>query len=134
MAEPLRLICASADLAEGAAGVRFDYALDGDTQPAFAVRYNGIVHAYLNRCAHISVELDFNPGEFFDESGLFLICATHGAMYEADTGECAGGPCAGKGLYKLSVLERDGNVYVVENKTLERAERKPWLSRKTGSD
>lgn len=134
MAAPLRLICASAELLEGGSGVRFEYALDADIQPAFAVRYNGIVHAYLNRCAHISVELDFNAGEFFDESGLFLVCATHGAMYEAETGACAGGPCAGKGLYKLSVLERDGNVYVVENKTLERAERKPWLSRKTGSD
>ena len=39
-----------------------------------------------------------------------LLCATHGAAYQPDTGECAGGPCRG-GLVKIAVDERDGVVH-----------------------
>jgi nitrite reductase/ring-hydroxylating ferredoxin subunit len=46
------------------------------------------VCACLNRCAHIPLELDWNEGEFFDQSGLYLICSTYGATYQPDTGYC----------------------------------------------
>jgi phosphoglycolate phosphatase len=49
-------------------------------EPAFAVRFRGRVAAYLNRCGHVPVELDWQPNEFFDDSKLYLICATHGAL------------------------------------------------------
>lgn len=124
MVTPERLICASDALEEGGRGVRFEVEVAGETQPAFVVRYNGMVHAYLNRCAHISVELDFNEGDFFEEGGLYLVCSTHGALYDPESGACVGGPCAGKGLYKLTTLERGQAIYLIENKTLERAERK----------
>ena len=48
---------------------------------AFAVRFRGRVRAFLNRCGHLPVELDWEEGRFFDASGLYLICATHGALY-----------------------------------------------------
>lgn len=104
-----RLICASADLANGGDGVRF--AVTDSLDSAFAVRFYDRVHAYTNRCAHQSVELDWIPGKFFDESGLYLICATHGAMYEPESGRCVMGPCKGVSLEKLHVVERDGCVY-----------------------
>jgi nitrite reductase/ring-hydroxylating ferredoxin subunit len=69
MAASERLICASADLIEAGAGVRFEVSLAGEPAPAFAVRFRGQVHGYLNRCAHVPVEMDFQPGEFFDYSG-----------------------------------------------------------------
>ncbi|MEK7835162.1 MAG: Rieske (2Fe-2S) protein, partial [Pseudomonadota bacterium] len=76
MAEAQRLICASAALTDGGKGVRFTLERHGATAAAFVVRYAGRVHAYLNRCAHVPIELDWLEGEFFDKFGLDLICST----------------------------------------------------------
>ena len=107
-----RLICASSDLAEGGDGVRFDVEGQGETASAFVIRHGGRVYAYLNRCAHIAMELDWNPGKFFDTDGEYLICSTHGALYAPDSGACRGGPCRGAGLTRLNVFEADGKVYM----------------------
>lgn len=112
MADEPDLICAAADLVEGGDGARFEVDWNGVPTPAFAVRFRGHVHAWLNRCAHISLELDWMPGKFFDDSGLYLICATHGAVYRPDSGKCVGGPCRGNGLTPVPVVERNGGVYV----------------------
>lgn len=114
MAARERLICRSDEVVDGGRGIRFELA-DGERETGFLVRYRGQVHAYRNRCAHIPVELDWQPGEFFDFSGLYLICATHGALYAPDTGRCQGGRCNGNGLVKLEVVERDGEVVLIED-------------------
>lgn len=107
-----RPICASSDLADGGDGLRFDVACKGETTPAFAIRYGGRVYAYLNRCAHIAMELDWKPGKFLDAEGEYLICSTHGALYAPESGACRGGPCRGAGLTRLDVFEADGRVYM----------------------
>lgn len=114
MAGELRLICASDRLEEGGLGVRFEVTHAGEPTPAFAVRFDGLCRAYLNQCAHIPVELDFQEGEFFDDSGLYLVCSTHGALYAPESGACMGGPCNGRGLTALKVVEMDGQVFVKE--------------------
>lgn len=114
MAGPERLICTAAELEEGGKGVRFDVDVHGKRTPAFAIRYDGTVHGYLNQCAHVPVELDWAEGMFFDLSGLYLICATHGATYLPETGRCVRGPCNGGRLKKLPVFERDGSVFLSE--------------------
>ena len=111
MADGERLICASAALQDGGKGVRFEVDYFGDAAPAFVVRHAGRVHGYLNRCAHVAMELDWREAEFFDLQRRDLICSTHGAVYAADSGRCLGGPCAGKPLVRLQVGERAGQVY-----------------------
>lgn len=106
-----RKICDSADLVEGGDGVRFRVTRGGETLPAFAVRYRGRVHAYLNSCTHLGIELDWEPGRFFDLERRWLMCAVHGALYEPATGACAGGPCT-RGLFKLPVIEKNNAVYL----------------------
>jgi nitrite reductase/ring-hydroxylating ferredoxin subunit len=102
-------LCDATDLAEGGLAVAFDVVYAGQSCRAFAIRFEGVAHAYLNRCSHLPMEMDYQPDRFFDPSGRWLICATHGAEYKPDTGECAGGPCRG-GLVKIKVSERDGVV------------------------
>ena len=102
-------LCRSSDLVEGGLAVPFDVVHGGQTARAFAVRYQGNVHAYLNRCTHVAMELDFQPNRIFDNEGRWLLCATHGAAYEPDTGRCAGGPCRGP-LIRISLSEVDGIV------------------------
>jgi nitrite reductase/ring-hydroxylating ferredoxin subunit len=103
-------LCNSADLAETGRAVPFDVVFAGQTCRAFAIRFEGQPHAYLNRCTHVAMEMDFQPDQFFDASGRWLLCATHGAEYAPATGECAGGPCRG-GLVKIDLSETDGVVH-----------------------
>jgi nitrite reductase/ring-hydroxylating ferredoxin subunit len=109
-----RLICASGELAERGDGVRFELEWDGETVPAFAIRHGGRVYAYLNRCAHIAMELDWKQGKFFDAAGDYLICSTHGALYAPESGACRGGPCRGAKLVDLNVFEAGGKVFIQE--------------------
>ena len=104
-------ICSSDALVNGGRGVRFEVRVGGRAVPAFAVRFAGVTRAYLNRCAHVAMELDWQPGEFFDFDAEYLVCSTHGALYEPATGDCAGGACAGRGgLRALQVVEQNGRV------------------------
>jgi nitrite reductase/ring-hydroxylating ferredoxin subunit len=111
MAPDPRLICASSALEDGGEGVRFSLpGPEGELQ-AFVVRHKGVAHAYLNRCAHRPVELDWLPGRFFDADQRYLICATHGALFEPADGLCVAGPCHGGRLVPVSVFEQDGQVF-----------------------
>jgi nitrite reductase/ring-hydroxylating ferredoxin subunit len=113
VAERERLICESAALVESGRGVRFEVEYFGEPAGAFVVRKNGTVHGYLNRCAHVAMELDWQEGVFFDADGRDLLCSTHGAVYEAASGRCLGGPCNGSPLVKLRLEERNGLVYFI---------------------
>nr|WP_315191048.1 Rieske 2Fe-2S domain-containing protein [uncultured Albidiferax sp.] len=103
-------LCNTADLSDGGDAVPFDVTYLGETCRAFAIRYNGQAHAYLNRCTHVPMELDYQPNRIFDDSGEWLLCATHGAAYRPDTGDCGGGPCRG-GLVKIALSESSGVVH-----------------------
>jgi len=113
MADDARLICPSGALAEGARGVRFTLLAQGGEEKGFAVRHGGAVCAFVNRCPHMGTELDWQPGEFFEESGLYLVCSTHGAIFEPSTGFCVAGPCRGASLEPVQVRERDGEVLLL---------------------
>jgi len=104
------VICTSNALVDGGDGVRFELRQNGESRSAFAIRFAGRVHAYLNRCAHIGVELDWQPGRFFDVEGMVLLCSTHGALYDPETGSCLGGPCQGGRLIPVAVEEIGGAV------------------------
>lgn len=104
-------ICESSMLEEGGTGVRFPVNTGGGDGSGFVIRYDNQVYAYLNRCAHVPIELDWNEGEFFDSSGLYLMCSTHGAIYTPENGRCAGGPCRGGRLRAIAVYEKNGQVF-----------------------
>jgi nitrite reductase/ring-hydroxylating ferredoxin subunit len=114
MAGRERLICDSAALVDGGDGVRFQVMRQGRSLPAFVVRWQAKSFAYVNECRHESTELDWNAGDFFDESKLYLMCATHGALYQPDNGLCVSGPCLGARLALVEVRERDGSVFCLE--------------------
>ena len=110
MPEALVPLCNSADLVDRGLAVPFDVVYAGQTCRAFAIRFQGQVQAYLNRCSHVAMEMDLLPNRFWDETGCQLICATHGATFAPDTGQCTGGPGRG-GLVKIDLTECDGVVH-----------------------
>jgi nitrite reductase/ring-hydroxylating ferredoxin subunit len=106
-------VCAADALCDGGDGVRFTWTdASGTPRAAFVVRHRGAVRAFVNRCPHRFAELDWLPGRFFDGDGLYLVCSMHGALFEADTGSCVAGPCAGDALEPLACEEREGRVRV----------------------
>jgi nitrite reductase/ring-hydroxylating ferredoxin subunit len=109
-----RLICAATDLVDQGKGIRFELDRHSKSRAAFVVRFEGEPHAFLNQCGHVPVELDWQEGAFFDDSRLYLICSTHGALYHPANGQCVGGRCAGRGLIPLPVVERGGQIYLLE--------------------
>lgn len=104
-------ICDSAAVEDGGMGVRFPVRAFGADTTGFVVRFRGRVYAYLNRCAHVPIELDWAKGEFFESSKLYLMCSTHGAIYVPETGACAGGPCRGGKLRPIALREADDRIY-----------------------
>jgi nitrite reductase/ring-hydroxylating ferredoxin subunit len=103
-------LCDSTELVDGGPGRVFEALLDDESVSAFVVRHEGQVHGYLNRCAHMPAELDWQPGRFFDADGQWLVCSMHGALYAPDTGLCVSGPCPGRSLRRLQVTEDNGRV------------------------
>lgn len=102
----------SHQLVERGEGLRFAIPALGPHATGFAVRFEGQVYAYVNRCAHVPVELDWEHGKFFNMTQEWLICATHGAMYAPQTGRCVMGPCKGQQLKSIPASEHDGVVTV----------------------
>ncbi len=86
---------------------------DGDRdREGFVVRHKGRLFAFVNECRHIPMSLDWVENRFFSTDGCYLQCATHGALYEVETGVCIDGPPAGKRLQQLEVAVRDDEIVV----------------------
>lgn len=95
--------------------LRFRIRHRGRQTPAFAVRVDGVIRAYLNICTHRELELDLGTGVFFSQDGALLICKAHGARYQPEDGACAGGICQkGSSLTPIEVVEVGGVIYVEE--------------------
>ncbi|MFM2033573.1 MAG: hypothetical protein RJA32_208 [Pseudomonadota bacterium] len=110
--EGFRFMVRTSDIA-GMVG-SIDHRVD-ETLPAFVIRFDGQAHAYLNRCAHVAMELDWQPGQFFTNDKTAIICASHDAQYLPDTGECISGPCPhGSRLIKLQIEEKAGEIFLCQ--------------------
>lgn len=85
---------------------------------AMLINYDGGLYAYLNRCRHIALSLDWVDNRFFTEDCRFLICANHGAIYKPQTGECLWGPCVGASLQSVPLEVEGDKVYAYCPKVL----------------
>ncbi|MCQ4276979.1 Rieske (2Fe-2S) protein [Stutzerimonas degradans] len=107
-------LCASNELVEGQSR---GFALS--QVRVVAVRRDGVPYLYENRCPHRGIALEWLPDQFLDSSGSLLQCATHGALFLIESGECVAGPCAGLGLRPLIGSERDGVIWL-HDETIQR--------------
>ena len=55
---------------------------------------------------------EFRKAMILTKDKSAIICASHGATYEIETGYCFTGPGSGRTLKKVDVAVRDGVVYV----------------------
>lgn len=86
---------------------------DGDWPfRGFIVRKGDNVFAYQNYCVHVGHPLNWSPDKFLTKDKSAIICASHGATYEIETGQCFAGPGSGGALRKVNVAVRQGTIYV----------------------
>ncbi|TBU89448.1 Rieske (2Fe-2S) protein [Phytopseudomonas dryadis] len=78
----------------------------------FAVRKDGDVFVYRNRCPHRGVPLEWHAEQFLDPSASLIRCARHGALFLIDSGECVAGPCEGQSLSAVASRETDDGIWV----------------------
>jgi len=102
-------LCAPHELAEGQSR---GFVID--QLNLLAVRRAGQVHAYLNRCPHRGIALEWQKDDFLDDSGSLIRCATHGALFKIADGECVAGPCQGESLTTVPLAIEDGAVKLVQ--------------------
>lgn len=104
----LYFLVESADLEERGSAFTFRVQRQQRIYPAFAIRSQDKIKAYLNVCAHAGLTLDARRGEFWYLDGTHLACRQHGAIFDPDDGKCLRGPCVGLSLIPLDVSEQGG--------------------------
>ncbi|MDN7431465.1 4-nitrocatechol monooxygenase [Burkholderia sp. AU16741] len=102
-------LCRLDDVPDGGARVVAEESVD---RPIVIVRRGDKVWAYVNRCPHFSVGLDFVPGNIFCYRSEVLMCAHHSAIFRFDDGKCVDGPCKGASLDAVQV-EINADAWVV---------------------
>jgi nitrite reductase/ring-hydroxylating ferredoxin subunit len=68
--------------------------------------------AFINECPHQGRRLDYAENAFLETPDGQLVCPAHGATFDAATGFCTGGPCAGQSLTQLNITFDDKDVYI----------------------
>ena len=72
--------------------MKFLLPIRGADEECFVINFDGEFHAYVNRCRHVPMPMDWVDNQFFAEEGRYLMCQTHNAYYEPGSGECIAGP------------------------------------------
>jgi nitrite reductase/ring-hydroxylating ferredoxin subunit len=107
--EPLIAVAHSDDLGPGRTK-KFVLHCGGREIEAFVVNHAGAFYAFVNRCCHIPMTMDWIENQFLTDDAAYIQCATHGALYEPASGECVAGPPIGQCLTPVPLVVRDGMI------------------------
>jgi nitrite reductase/ring-hydroxylating ferredoxin subunit len=108
-----RVICRLSDIdnhgARGFTMGRGDWPLRG-----LVVRIDDKVWGYVNRCPHAGHPLNLGPNRFLTPGGELILCSSHGALFDRQTGFCIAGPCGGQSLTSVPLTIESGYVMLAE--------------------
>lgn len=110
MAESIKLL--KKDFTSDPSTSKFKFFEYGEEKTGFALFYKGRYYVYKNQCQHLPVELDWVDNNFLEDEGSFIICTTHGAIYEPTSGLCVSGPCKGSSLKSMSFTMTKNEIVV----------------------
>ena len=77
-----------------------------------AIIKEGECFVYENKCPHLGIDLEFLPDQFLDSDNALIICSTHGALFEIQTGHCVSGPCQGDHLELIESKIENEHLWV----------------------
>ena len=88
----------------------FFVTINGEKKSLIVVRLQTSIYVYINSCPHIGAPLDLKPGQFLSHDKKNIVCSTHGALFEIETGQCIFGPCKDKYLEAIPIQINNGEV------------------------
>jgi len=100
-------LCAVDEIPEGGSK---GFELSG--RKLFAVKQQGKIYLYQNRCPHLGIPLEWVADQFLDSSGSMIQCANHGALFVIKTGKCVAGPCSGRALTPINFDIDAGDLFI----------------------
>ena len=86
--------------------------IERDDDNLFVIARNGQYYAYRNSCPHLGVELNWLEDQFLDRDDALIQCATHGALFIVESGECVAGPCLGDSLQAIEVCIKGDELHL----------------------
>jgi nitrite reductase/ring-hydroxylating ferredoxin subunit len=97
-----RVLCRLDELAEGEArGFR---PVDGAREEIFVVRKGRHVYAYWDACPHYGdTPMAWRTDAYLNAARNRIVCASHGAEFEIETGRCVRGAALGKSLKPAAI-------------------------------
>ena len=108
-----RVICRLSDIADpGSRGFtvgRGEWPLRG-----FVVRTDENVWGFVNRCPHAGHPLNLQPHRFLTPGRELILCSSHGALFDRQTGFCMAGPCSGQSLTSVPLKIEAGYVMLAD--------------------
>lgn len=105
----MHFLCPSSDLREG-----HSRGFSLDNTHLLAVRRQGKVYLYRNRCPHRGIPLNWQADTLLDSSAQLIACVHHGAQFLIESGECVAGPCEGDALEALNCQEDTGGIWLTD--------------------
>lgn len=87
-----------------------------DELDLIVVQAKGTRHVYINCCPHEHIPLETFPNHFLTADKTQLLCSGHGARFALHSGQCMSGPCLGKSLTRLATEEKDGALYLADER------------------
>jgi len=104
-------ICHLEDILDGHAR-GFEVTVNEQTVPVICIRQGCSAFVYKNSCPHTGVNLEWQPDQFLDDTLQYIVCSSHGALFQVEDGYCVAGPCAGDSLKILPIELNEGELYV----------------------
>lgn len=104
----MELICKTEQIAE-----RDARSFDTSRGEVIVAQRDGMFYAYLNRCPHLGISLEFQEQQFMDMDKEHLLCSNHGALFRVEDGACLFGPCKNQSLNRVDIsIHSDGGIYM----------------------
>ena len=102
----------SLEIIEDGSAREFSYRSGSDFYDIFIQRKGHNAFAYMNMCPHAGTPLHMEEGVFMERTGKYLMCHTHGALFQLEDGLCVAGPCNGDYLQAVEIKIDQGKIIV----------------------
>lgn len=110
--EAARYLCRADELAEGEA--RAFAPNEGSRTKLFLVRWSGRLFAYWDACPHYGdTPMAWRNNAYLNANRDRIVCASHGAEFDIETGRCVLGAALGQALKRAPVeVSAAGEVFL----------------------
>jgi len=106
-------LCHAQDIGEGQA--RGFLPAPDSPRKVIVVRWKGHLYGWLDRCPHYiqGTPMAWRRDGYLNGTGTHLACHAHGAWFEIETGQCVRGPCLGRPLTAVPLVQTESGDVVL---------------------